>query len=113
MPPPISAAPDRRLSSLARHAVMNQARPSPAATAQPQSVKTASTTETTHITASWRPAGRLGSTNCGRNAVKNAIVFGFNSATTKPRQKCTCPRGGGAPPLRPALRQAWMPSQIR
>src|SRR5262249_8387120 len=80
-PPPISAAPERRPSSLARHVVMNHARPSPAATAQAESVQAASTTDTAHITASWRSAGRLGSMNCGRNAVKKAIVFGFESAT--------------------------------
>jgi hypothetical protein len=52
MPPPISATPERRPSSLARHDVMNHARPNPAATAQPESVHAASTAETAHMTAS-------------------------------------------------------------
>ena len=89
MPPPISATPDRRPSNLARHDVMNQARPSPAATAQAESVQTASTTETAHMTASCRSTGRLGSMNCGRNAVKNAMLFGFETATNSPRRKWT------------------------
>ena len=37
-PPPISAIPDNRPSSFARHDCMNHARPSPAATAQMESV---------------------------------------------------------------------------
>ena len=93
-PPPIRATPDNRPSSFARHDCMNHARPSPAAIAQLESVTAARATETAHITASCRPAGRLGSTNCGRKAVKKAIVFGFESATRAPRQKCTCRRGG-------------------
>jgi hypothetical protein len=76
-------------------------------------VHAASRTDTAHITASWRSTGSAGSTNCGRNAVKNAIVFGLDSATAKPRQKCTCPRGTLAVPVSPAWRQAWMPSQTR
>ena len=56
---------------------MNQARPRPAATAQAASVRPASTTVTAHITKSCQPTGSAGSTNCGRKAVKNAIVFGL------------------------------------
>jgi len=68
---------------------MNQTRPRPEATAQQESLIAASSTVATHITASCSAAGRAGSTNCGRNALKNAMVFGFDSATAKPRQKCT------------------------
>ena len=51
-PPPINATPDKRPSSFARDDCMNHIRPSPAAIAQTESVNTASTTETAHITAS-------------------------------------------------------------
>ena len=51
-PPPINATPDKRPSSFARDDCMNHIRPSPAAIAQAESVNTASTTETAHMTAS-------------------------------------------------------------
>ena len=86
-PPPIKVSPESRPSSLARAGFMSQMRPKPASMAQPQSPKIASSTETVHMSASWGAAGRVGSTNCGRNAVKNAIVYGFDSATRNPRQK--------------------------
>src|SRR5919108_5302152 len=82
-PPPIKATPDSRPNSFARHECMNHARPSPAATAQPESVNAASTTEMAHITASCGSTGKAASTNCGRKAVKNAIVFGFRQRNRK------------------------------
>ena len=57
---------------------MSHARPRPAATAQAESVTAAIRAEAAHIAASWGPAGSFGSTNCGRKAVKNTIVFGFD-----------------------------------
>src|SRR5215207_2364831 len=92
----MSTAPEARPRRQARAGFMNQARPSPAAMPQAVSVTAAITTETAHIMASWNSAGSDGSTNCGRKAVKKAMVFGFESATRKPRQKCTRP-GGAAP----------------
>ena len=89
IPPPIRVIAEARARNRARAGFMNQARPAPAAIAQQESVVAANATLTTHITASWWAAGRPGSTNCGRKAVKNAIVFGFESAIRKPRQKCT------------------------
>ncbi len=68
---------------------------------QAVSVAAAITTETAHIMASWNSAGRDGSTNCGRKAVKKAMVFGFESATRKPRQKCTRPGGAAILASRP------------
>ena len=95
-PPPINAAPDSRPNNFARQECMNHARPSPAAAAQAESVNAASTTETAHISASCGSTGRAGSTNCGKKAVKNAMLFGLDSATAKPRQTCKCPLGGAA-----------------
>ena len=62
-PPLIKAMPESRPNSFARHDCMNHARPSPAATAQPESVIAASTTETVHISASCGSTGKPGSTN--------------------------------------------------
>jgi hypothetical protein len=45
--------------------------------------------------------------------VKNAIVFGLVMATRKPRDMCTRWRSGRASAARPAVRQLWMPSQIK
>jgi hypothetical protein len=80
--------------SLARAGFMNQARPRPAAIAQPLSVIAAISTDTAHITANWKSAESVGSTNWGRKAVKKAAVFGLDTATRKPRETCT--RCGGA-----------------
>src|SRR5215218_3332257 len=103
MPPPINAKADRRASKRARAGWRNQDRPRPAATAQAQSLDAASNTDTEHMIASCPPAGSEGSTNCGRNAVKNAMVLGFVIATRTPRVKLT-PLGGGAALVLPALR---------
>ena len=81
---------------------VNHALPSPAATPQPASMNAATTTDTPHITASWRSIWRVGSMNWGRNALKKAIVFGFDTATANPRRKCTCRAGRGASPTSPA-----------
>jgi hypothetical protein len=51
IPPPIKVSPDARPSNLARAGFMNQARPNPEAIAQHESLKPASSAETTHITA--------------------------------------------------------------
>jgi hypothetical protein len=61
---------------------MNQARPMPAAMAQYESLSTASSTETAHMMVSWGAARRVGSTNCGKKAVKNAMVFYFEAGWT-------------------------------
>jgi hypothetical protein len=87
IPPPISALPESRPSSFARDGFMNHALPSPAAIAQAESVAAAMTTEAAHIAASWGPAGSEASMNCGRKAVKKTIVFGWDSATKRPRMK--------------------------
>jgi hypothetical protein len=58
---------------------MNQAWPSPEATTQHESLTPASITVATHITTNRSAAGRAGSTNCGKNAVKNAIDLGFDN----------------------------------
>ncbi len=76
-------------------------------------MKPASTTDTVHITTSCRVTGSDGSMNCGRKAVKKAMVLGLVIATTNPRQACTCPASGAASTGVPAWRQAWMPSQTR
>jgi hypothetical protein len=70
---------------------MNQARPMPAVIAQAESDAAARTAVTVHMTKSCGAAGRAGSTNCGRKAVKKAMVFGFDSATRKPRVKLIRP----------------------
>jgi len=91
---------------------MNHVRPRPEAIAQHESVTAASNKETTHITASCGPAGSVGSMNCGRNAVKNTMVFGFDNATKNPRVNCTeAPVGSTL--AAPACRHACTPSQIR
>ena len=51
IPPPINVSPDARPSNLTRAGFMNQARPNPEAIAQHESLKPASSAETTHITA--------------------------------------------------------------
>jgi len=89
MPAPIRVSPEARPSNFARRGVTNHDRPRPAAIAQHESLSAAISTETTHISTSWCAAGSLGSTNCGRNAVKKAMVLGLESATRNPRQKCT------------------------
>jgi hypothetical protein len=45
----------------------------------------ASSTDTVHMTASCGAAGKVGSMNCGRKAVKKAIVLGLVTATRKRR----------------------------
>ena len=82
-------------SSLARAGCRNQARPSPAATAQAQSDERGERHRNrAHDRRAAAPPAALGSMNCGRNAVKNAMVLGFDIATTTPRPKLT-PLGGG------------------
>src|SRR5262249_2587301 len=82
---PDAAAHQRRAGEpteqLGRHEVMNQARPRPAAIAQAASDSDASAMVTEHMTRSCRSIGSAASTNCGRNAVKKAMLFGFKSAT--------------------------------
>jgi hypothetical protein len=50
--------------------------------AQYESLSTASSTETAHMIVSWGAARRVGSTNCGKKAVKNAMVFYFEAGWT-------------------------------
>jgi hypothetical protein len=108
----MSVRPEARPRSFARAGFMNHARPRPEATAQQESLQAASSTETQHISATCGPAGSVGSTNCGRNAVKNASVYGLDSATVNPRQKCMRLRIGATTVL-PALRHAWTPIHTR
>jgi hypothetical protein len=52
MPPPINTAPEMQPNNLLCRGFMNQARPNPAANAQPESSTAPKTTEHTHITKS-------------------------------------------------------------
>ena len=85
-PPPISALPERRPSSLARAGFMNQARPRPDAIAQAVSVVPAISVETAHITASCRPAGS-GVDELRQEGGEEDDRLGLVSATARPRAK--------------------------
>ena len=71
-------------------------------------------TEATHMAASCGPAGRRGSTNCGRKAVKKTIVFGVGERDKQAAKRSGCgPLSGSARRPPPACRHACTPSQIR